>query len=51
MTLLAGNFTRTNGSCPRCGHDVARTHAYDGRRLRDEYACYRCGPTLYAVHA
>ncbi|MFA5862224.1 MAG: hypothetical protein WDA16_11075 [Candidatus Thermoplasmatota archaeon] len=51
MMLLAGTFTHTTGSCPVCGHEVARTHAFDGRRLRDAYSCYRCGPTAYTVRA
>jgi ribosomal protein S27AE len=44
-----GLLARTHGSCPICGSDVARTHAFDGDRLRDAYSCYRCGPTEYAV--
>lgn len=51
MMLLSGTFTHTTGSCPVCGKDVQRTHAFDGRKLRDAYSCYRCGPTTYAVRA
>lgn len=47
--MLLGLLSRANGCCPSCGRDVARTHAFDGLRLLDTYACGRCGPTAYQV--
>jgi len=49
MLLMAGTFAHARGSCPVCGSDVERTHAFNGSRLVDQYACYRCGPTEYRV--
>jgi predicted RNA-binding Zn-ribbon protein involved in translation (DUF1610 family) len=49
--LLTGKFSGARGACPVCGHDVERKHSFNGARLLDEYACYRCGPTSYRVHA
>lgn len=49
MLLMAGILTHARGSCPVCGNDVSRTHAFNGSRLVDQYACYRCGPTEYRV--
>lgn len=47
--MHSGLFSHTTGACPCCGRDVARTHAFDGARLLDTYACRRCGPTAYRV--
>lgn len=51
MTVVTGMLSGARGCCPVCGHDVARTHAFNGARLQDRYACYRCGPTTYQVTA
>ncbi|HWH09351.1 MAG TPA: hypothetical protein VNX21_09130 [Candidatus Thermoplasmatota archaeon] len=47
--MLLGLLSRTTGCCPSCGRAVQRTHAFDGARLMDTYACGRCGPTAYRV--
>ena len=49
MLLMSGTFSHARGSCPVCGRDVQRNHAFNGSRLVDTYACYRCGPTEYRV--
>lgn len=49
--MLTGMFAGARGACPVCGHDVERTHSYNGAHLMDKYSCYRCGPTSYRVVA
>ena len=49
MTLVRGIWSGARGACPVCGNDVQRTHAFNGARLTDAYACGRCGPTEYRV--
>lgn len=50
MTLV-GISTTSTGACPSCGRAVQHTHSFNGLRLVDAYACYRCGPTRYVVAA
>lgn len=47
--MHSGIMAHADGLCPICGRGVARTHSFNGRALVDHYACYRCGPTRYAV--
>lgn len=46
---MHAKLSTSRGCCPRCGHDVARTHSFNGARLTDQYGCLRCGPTRYVV--
>jgi len=48
-TLKLGKMANTRGCCPICGHDVALRQSFNGVRLLESYACYRCGPTSYTV--
>ena len=43
-------LARSTGMCPVCGGDVQTTRSYNGHTLRDDYVCYRCGPTTYTLH-
>lgn len=47
--VCVGKFSGARGACPVCGHDVQRTHAFNGARIAESYGCYRCGPTVYTV--
>ncbi len=49
MLVRKGIYSNAEGCCPVCGKNVARRHSFNGRRLVDSYACYRCGPTEYVV--
>lgn len=47
--MIHGGLTNTNGSCPGCGADVPRVHAWSPARSRDAYRCPTCGTFEYAT--
>lgn len=48
---MNAKLATARGCCPRCGHDVALLHSFNGARLTESYGCYRCGPTRYVLKA
>jgi len=47
-TLIHGGLTNTHGSCPGCGAEVPRVHAWSPEGTRDAYRCPTCGTFEYA---
>lgn len=46
---IRGGMTNTHGSCPGCGAEVKRVHAWSNGRARESYECARCGTFEYAT--
>ncbi len=49
QALIHGGLTNTHGSCPGCGADVPRVHAWNSSKSRDAYRCPSCGTFEYAT--
>ncbi len=48
-SMIHGGLTNTHGSCPGCGAEVKRVHAWSRGRTRESYECSRCGTFEYAT--
>lgn len=48
-TTIRGGLTNTQGSCPGCGAEVKRVHAWSNGRARESYECPRCGTFEYTT--
>lgn len=48
-TMIHGGLTNTHGSCPGCGAEVPRVHAWNSAQARDAYRCPTCGTFEYAT--
>lgn len=46
---IRGGMTNTRGSCPGCGAEVKRVHAWSDGRASESYECPRCGTFEYAT--
>lgn len=46
---IHGGLTNTDGSCPGCGAEVDRVHAWNPGSTRDAYRCPSCGTFEYAT--
>lgn len=49
QTTIRGGMTNTHGSCPGCGAEVKRVHAWSDGRARESYDCPRCGTFEYTT--
>lgn len=49
QATIHGGLTNTHGSCPGCGAEVPRLHAWNPKASKDAYDCPRCGTFEYTT--
>lgn len=47
--MIRGGMTNANGSCPGCGTEVPRVHAWSTDEAREAYRCPSCGTFEYTT--